>query len=227
MEDLDLEQKIKMANNQMIGYEPGVESITQQTAEDVVTQPEPVDYYQQQQVEFKENLRKSIPRGTSTLTNKIAEEALGELAAARKRVEVKSDYWKERGDKDRAEMVKQQYMEENFLPTLEMVIIASTPDEVLNAKNILKEFDDLTFEYGPGYTASYIRAAYQDQLGNASNQSDGYVRDQIQRLKYLCSSDQIRAAYGVAKKLKEEIDNGEHASSSDDYEMITRVATIQ
>lgn len=187
----------------------------------------PIDWYQNNANIHVDMSKKTYPHGASTLTNKIAEEALGELTAARKRAEVKSDYWRERGDKDRAEMVKQQYMEENFLPALEMVIIASTPDEVLNAKNILKEFDDLTFEYGPGYTATYIRAAYQDQLGNASNQSDGYVRDQIQRLKYLCSSDQIRAAYGVAKKLKEEIDNGEHTSSDDDYEIILRVATIQ
>lgn len=186
-----------------------------------------VDIYQQNINKIKENVNKSIPHGASTLTNKIAEEALGELAAARKRAEVKSDYWRERGDEDRAEMVKQQYMEENFLPAVEMVIIASTPDEVLNAKDVLKKFDELTFEYGPGYTATYIRAAYQDQLGNASNQSDGYVKDQIQRLKYLCSSDQIRAAYGVANKLKQEIDNGEHTADDADYEIILRVATIK
>lgn len=188
--------------------------------------PEVVDIYDQNRIKMREENKKVFPHGTSTFTNKIAEEALGELVAARKRAEVKSDYWEERGDKDRAEMVKQQYMEENFLPAVEMVIIASTPDEVLNAKDVLKKFDELTFEYGPGYTATYIRTAYQDQLGNASNQSDGYVRDQIQRLKYLASSDQIRAAYGVAKKLKEEIDNGEHTASSDDYDIIVRVATI-
>lgn len=208
------------------GIEDADQVMDKTSLEDVVAS-QPVDYYQQQQVEFKDNLRKAIPRGASTLTKEIAEEALSDLAKSKKRAEVDSNYWKERGDKDRAEMVKQQYMEEKFLPAVEMVVIASTPDEVLNSKDILSEFDDLTFEVGPGYTASYIRAAYQDQLGNASNQSDGYVREAISRIKYLANSDQIRAAYGVAKKLKEEIDNGDHTAEDADYELITRVATIQ
>lgn len=191
-----------------------------------VAPPEPVDYYQKNRDTASDAAKKSYPRGASTLTQKIAKEAIESLAKAKKRAEVDSDYWKERGDKKRAEMVKQQYMEERFLPAVEMVIIASTPDEVLNAKSILSSFDEQTFEVAPGYTASYIRAAYQDQLGNTSSKSDGYVRDQIQRLRYLASSDQIRAAYGVAKKLKDEIDNGEHTSSDDDYEIITRVASI-
>ena len=118
-------------------------------------------------------------------------------------------------------------MEEHFLPSVEMVVMASNPDEVLNAKEVLDAFDEQTFEYGPGYTASYIRTAYGDQLGNASNQSDGYVKDAVQRLHYLANTAQIRAAYGLAKKLKEEIDEGEHTSSPDDYEVITRIATIE
>lgn len=188
--------------------------------------PMPIDYYQKGQDILRDEAKLAHPRGASTLTQKIAKEAVASLAKAKKRAEVDSDYWEKRGDKERAELVKQQYIEERFLPSVEMVIIASTPDEVLNAKDILSAFDEQTFEVGPGYTASYIRTAYGDQLGNASNQSDGYIRDQIQRLKYLASSDQIRAAYGVAKKLKEEIDKGEHTASSDDYDVIVRVATI-
>lgn len=185
-----------------------------------------VDLYDKNRVKNLKEMKKSYPRGASTLMAKIAEEALGTLAKQKKRADADVEYWKGRGDKERSQMVKDQYMEENFLPAVEMLIIASTPDEVLNAKGILKEFDKQTFEYGPGYTASYIRTAYGDQLGNASNLSDGYVRDMISRIKWLASSDQIRAAYGVAKKLKNEIDNGEHTSSDEDYEIITRVATL-
>lgn len=187
---------------------------------------EKIDFYQQNANKMRRESRKAFPRGASTLTKKIAEEALGELARAKRRAEVDSDYWEKRGDEKRAELAKQQYMEDHFLPTVEMVIIASTPDEVLNAKDVLKEFDDLTFEYGPGYTASYIRTAYGDQLGNTSNRSDGYVRETVERIKMLASSDQIRAAYGMAKKLKDEIDNGSHTADDVDYEVITRVATI-
>ena len=186
----------------------------------------PKDLYNETQRTLRKESRKTYPRGASTLTKKIAEEALGGLARQKKRAEVDSDYWKNRGDEERAQLIKDQYMEECFLPAVEMVIISATPDEVLNAKDILSAFDDVTFEYGPGYTASYIRTAYGDQLGNASSASDGYVRDAISRIKSLAAMDQIRAAYGVAQKLKKEVDNGNHTASEDDYEIITRVASI-
>lgn len=186
----------------------------------------PVDLYDQNRIKMREENKKVFPHGASTLTKKIADEALAELARSHRDAEGKSDYWESRGDKIRAKMVKDQYMEEKFLPAVEMVIIASTPDEILNAKDILKAFDEQTFEYGPGYTASYIRTAYGDQLGNASNGSDGYVKDVVERVKFLAGDGQIRSAYGLAKKAKEEIDNGSHTASDDDYEIITRVASI-
>lgn len=186
----------------------------------------PVDLYDQNRIKMREENKKVFPHGASTLTKKIADEALAELARSHRDAEGKSDYWESRGDKVRAKMVKDQYMEEKFLPAVEMVIIASTPDEILNAKDILKAFDEQTFEYGPGYTASYIRTAYGDQLGNASNGSDGYVKDVVERVKFLAGDGQLRSAFGLAKKAKEEIDNGSHTASDDDYEIITRVASI-
>lgn len=225
MDEYELDQRIKSANNQMIGDEPGIEVMQQQVEEEVPLQ-QPVDLYDQNRVKMMEESKKVFPHGASTLTKKIADEALAELARSHRDAEGKSDYWESRGDKVRAKMVKDQYMEEKFLPAVEMVIIASTPDEVLNAKDILNAFDEQTFEYGPGYTASYIRTAYGDQLGNASNGSDGYVKDVVERVKFLAGDGQIRAAYGLANKAKEEIDNGSHQADDTDYEIITRVASI-
>lgn len=187
---------------------------------------EPVDIYQQSVDKRAEVIDKPVKHGTSTLTREIALEELEKLAKLKKRAEMDAKYWEARGDKERAQMVKDQYIEERFLPAVEVVVIASTPDEVLNSKDILREFDDLSMQYGPGYTASYIRTAYGDQLGNASSQSDGYVVENVERIKYLSAMDQLRSAYGLAKKLKDEIDNGDHTSSDEDYEIITRVASI-
>lgn len=186
----------------------------------------PIDWYDNDIKKRQDFLSERYPHGASTLTREIAEEALTKLAKAFSRANHNYQYWKNRGDNDKADIVKKQYMDESFLPAVEMVIVSATPDEVLNANDILKAFDDKTFEYGPGYTASYIRTAYGNQLGNASSSSDGYVRSAVERLKFLADSDQIRAAYGVAKKLKEQIDNGKHLCSDEDYEIITRVASI-
>lgn len=225
MDELELEKRINAANKQMIGEEPGIE-IMQQEVEATEPLPQKVDIYQRNVNKRTEKLNKSVKHGASTLTKEIAEEALAELSRHKKRADVESDYWGKMGDKERAQIAKDQYMEDHFLPTVEMVIIASTPDEVLNSKDVLKEFDDLTFEYGPGYTASYIRTAYGDQLGNTTNRSDGYVREAVERMKQLANNDQIRAAYGMAKKLKDEVDNGNHTADDIDYEIIKRVATI-
>lgn len=196
-------------------------------SEDEITETaKGADIYQQSVNRRKEIANKPIQHGASTLTQKIAAEALGDLARAHKRAEVDSDYWKERGDKERAQIVKDQYIEENFLPAVEMVVIASNPDEILNAKDILREFDKLSMQYGPGYTESYIRTAYGNQLGSTSAKSDGYVQSMVERIKYLSANDQIRTAYGISKKLKEEIDNGEHIANDVDYEIISRVASI-
>lgn len=225
MDELELEKRINAANNQMIGDEPGIE-VMQKEEEVVEPIPEPVDIYQQNVDKRAEIIEKPVQRGTSTLTREIALEELEKLAKLKKRAEMDAKYWEARGDKERAQMVKDQYIEERFLPAVEVVVIASTPDEVLNAKDILREFDNLSMQYGPGYTASYIRTAYGDQLGNVSSQSDGYVVENVERIKYLSAMDQLRSAYGLAKKLKDEIDNGEHTSSDEDYEIITRVASI-
>ena len=187
---------------------------------------EPIDWYQNS-VNIRNDMgKKTYPRGASTLTREIAKEELGKLAKIKKRAEMDAKYWEARGDKERAQMAKDQYIEDHFLPALELVVVASTPDEVLNAKDIIKEFDNLSMQYGPGYTESYLRTAYGDQLGNASSQSDGYVRENVNHIKRLAAMDQIRSAYGLAMKLKEEIDNGSHTSSDEDYEIITRVASI-
>lgn len=214
----------QMFSDANLGREYADQVMDRESVENVVTQK--VDIYQQDVNKRDKNLYKPTPRGASTLTREIAKEELEKLAKLKKRAEMDSEYWKARGDKERAQMVKDQYIEENFLPAVEVVTIASTPDEVLNAKDILKEFDSLSLQYGPGYTASYIRTAYGDQLGNASSKSDGYVQGMVERIKALSASDQIRSAYGLAKKVKDEIDNGLHTSDDVDYEIITRVASI-
>lgn len=225
MDELELEKRINAANNQMIGDEPGIETIQQELGEDV-SLPQPIDFYDQNRIKMREENKKFYPHGTSTLVRKIADEALSDLARQKKKAEVDSEYWEERGDKNRAKMVQDQYMEEKFLPAVEMLVISATPDEILNAKDILDGFDKQTFEYGPGYTASYLRTAYGDQLGNTTNGSDGYVIDAVERIKALADNAQMRSAYGLAKKVKKEIDNGSHIASDADYDIITRMTSI-
>ena len=122
-------------------------------------------------------------------------------------------------------MVKQQYMEERFLPAVEIVVNNTSPDEVLNCRSALSALDKMALGVGSmsGYTASYIRQAYADQLGMKRGGSDPTVVSEMRRIKLLVADDQIRTAIGLATKLKKQIDDGEHMAEPEDYAVLGRI----
>ena len=120
----------------------------------------------------------------------------------------------------------QQYMEERFLPAVELVVNLTSPDEVLNCSGALEAFDKYVLGTGSskGYTAAYIRSAYGGQLGKRIALSDPAVIEAIIGIKRASSNDSIRTAVGIAKRIKKSIDDGEIVASDDDYAIIGRVA---
>lgn len=190
----------------------------------------PVDLYQRDRVRLREANAKSFPNGSSaivtTAVNAVLDGMGAEgLARAYKRAKDDSDSLKERGERGRAELRRKQYMEEHFLPAVEIVVNSTSPDEVLNSKSALDELDKyvLLEGSGKGYTATYIRQAYGNQLGQVAGRSDGAVRSGVMRLNALLDDGQVRTAFGLASKLKEQIDKGEHIADSTDYELLGRI----
>ena len=116
-------------------------------------------------------------------------------------------------------------MNENFLPAVEIVVNSTSPDEVLNSKRALDELDKyaLLEGSGKGYTATYIRQAYGNQLGQQEGRSDASVRSDVMRLNSLLDEGQIRAALGLANNLKNKIDRGDAMADDIDMELIGRV----
>lgn len=192
--------------------------------------PKPVDIYQQKQDKIVETNKKQFPKGASQITNMaVAYVVDGHgaegLARAYKRARDDSESLKERGERERAEIRRRQYMQEDFLPAVEIVVNASSPDDLLNSKRALEELDKyaLLEGSGKGYTASYIRQAYGDQLGQVEGRSDASVKLGVQRINMMLDGGQVRSAFSLASKLKEQIDKGEKSSSDEDYEMLGRV----
>ena len=138
------------------------------------------------------------------------------------------DELKERGERGRAEIRRNQYMQENFLPAVEIVVNSTSPDEVLNSKKALEELDKyaLLEGSGKGYTATYIRQAYGNQLGQQKGRSDPSVRSEVMIINSLLDNGQIREAVGVANKIKEKIDKGDAIADDIDYELIGRVVAF-
>ena len=195
--------------------------------------PEPVDVYQRNQDRLYDVSQKSFPKGSSAAVNMATTAVIDGvgaegLAKAYKRAKDDSDALKARGERGRAELVRQQYMQENFLPAVEIVVNSASPDEVLNSKRALEELDKyvLLEGAGKGYTASYIRQAYGNQLGQREGRSDHSVQSGVVRINSLLDNGDIRSAVGVASSLKKKIDEGSAMADDIDYELIGRVVSF-
>ena len=79
---------------------------------------------------------------------------------------------------------------------------------------------------GKGYTATYIRQAYGNQLGQQEGRSDATVRSGVMRINSLLDDGQVRTAIGVANDLKAKIDRGEAMADEIDFDLIGRLLSF-
>lgn len=224
----DLEERIKEVSGEMFGEAKALRNQPEQAP-----MPAPVDIYQRNRDRVESVNKKSFPRGSSAVVNVAVQSVInGEgadgLVKAYNEAKNESDALKQRGERGRAELRRQQYMQEYFLPALELVINSTSPDEVLNSEKALKEMDKyvLLEGSGSGYTATYIRQAYGSQLGQATGRSDASVRSGVMRINALLDQGEVRMALGVANNLKQKIDKGEAIADDADYELIGRIVAF-
>ena len=225
----------------MDGIEQREAKAAEQAAKEAANQPAPyvpVDIYQRNQNARIKEYDKKRPKGSSMLVKAVTDGIINGavtgdgLAAAHKKAEDDSDSLKERGEIERADLARRQYMDEKFLPAVEAVVNYTSPDEVLNCKEALSALDKYALGVGSqkGYTAAYIRSAYGDLLGQDLNgnldRSDDAVREAVCKITRLADNDEIRAAIGIARQMKKQIDDGEHIATDDDYALIGRVAAF-
>lgn len=223
------EQINKMIKGLFSDFDNEIKS-EQSTKKEETVAPEPVDIYQRNQDRIREVNNKKYPRGSSAIVNMAVYAVLDGmgaegLARAYKRAKEDSETLKAKGEKGRAELRRRQYMDEQFLPAVELVVNSTSPDDVLNSKTVLDELDKYTLleGAGKGYTATYIRQAYGNQLGQQEGRSDDTVRSGVQRINFLLDDGQIRTAFGLANKLKDKIEKGDAQADEMDYDLICRV----
>ena len=195
--------------------------------------PEPVDIYQRNQDRIYDVSQKSYPKGSSQAVNMATTAVIDGvgaegLAKAYKRARDDSDSLKEQGERGRAELRRQQYMTEHFLPAVEIIANSTSPDELLSNQKALQELDKyvLLEGSGKGYTATYLRQAYGNQLGQQEGRSDASVRSGVMKINSLLDDGQVRTAVGIANKLKEKIDKGEAMADDIDYDLLGRVTSF-
>ena len=183
-----------------------------------------LDLLQQGRNERFEMGKKEFPRGSSQKVQIDAAEAADRLRMAYRRARDDSDLMRKKGDKQRAQMVIDQYMEDYFLPAVEAVIIMNNVDQVLNSKTALDTLDKLVLlpaGSGSGYTRQYIISLYDKFRGYDEGSSDMVVARTLGKIHKLIEQDEIRAAISAAKRLKDKIDRGENQANDEDYETIS------
>lgn len=217
----------EFSKNELERVKGGVEEVE---TEEVSTESAPVDIYQRNKDRIYETNKKSFPKGSSAIVNMAVISVIDGygaegLAKAYNRAKEDADELKAKGERGRAELRRQQYMQEYFLPAVEIVVNSTSPDEVLNSKRALDELDKyaLLEGSGKGYTATYIRQAYGNQLGQVEGRSDASVKADIRRINALLDEGQIRTAYGLANKVKSRIDKGDAQADDIDYELVGRI----
>ena len=228
MEINDIIENMKSINHSIISDFKKAEKTG--SAKETESATDTVDIYQRNQDRINDVNRKSFPKGSSAAVNMSAYAVIDGvgaegLAKAFRRAKCDIDMLKDKGERGRADIRRQQYMQEDFLPAVEIVVNSTSPDEVLNSKRVLDELDKyvLLEGSGKGYTATYIRQAYGNQLGQQEGRSNASVRSDVMRLNSLLDRGEIRAALGLANKLKDKIDRGEAQADDIDYELVGRV----
>lgn len=186
----------------------------------------PVDHYNQAQL----NRINTTPRssyGTRPYTRAILRQLeASPIKQAFQKAKAEIEVLERSGDKQRADLVRQQYMEDYYMPAVDAAVRLGSKQDVLSSQEILKTLDDLAILQGKirgtGYTASLVGSLYEE--GEAPTVSDVDVEDAVRKITEYCNNGNVGVAIGLAKRIKGQIDNGENVAVPEDYELIEKVA---
>ena len=110
--------------------------------------------------------------------------------------------------------------EQIYFNSAEQVFLSGNYQKALTS--LQKYFD--AYPSGTRATEAYFyQAECYNALGQKEGDSDPTVTEMMRRIKSLVRDDQYRTAIGMAKKLKKQIDDGQHIASDEDYDVIGRM----
>lgn len=190
------------------------------------TAPSGRDFYQEREDENERERRKSYPNGAMAKLITDVNNAIKPLVMAFNVAKRNYDRLKERGDKARARMVADQYMQERFLPAIEAVVRMNSADELLNAAEAMRKLDDFVLIPGGsahGYTKAYVRSLYENEIGDTMSKTDAVVERCLREINDMLAAGQLRTAIGKATKMVDAIDNGKNMAEPADYELLQKV----
>lgn len=186
---------------------------------------QPVDFYENNRKQNREVQQRSH-YGTRPYTKAILKQLKASpIWQAHRKAMDDIEYAKSTGDRQRAEVLRQQYMEDYYMPTVDAAVRLGSKQDILSSKEILDNLDSLVILdgiRGNGYTASLVANLYED--GDSPAISDVEVKDALNDIVRHCNNGNIGVAIGLAKRIKKQIDGGDNVAIPEDYEILQKVA---
>ena len=229
-----MEDKIKQATKEIRAWakEPGraednptrPQAITDENPETIGTdlsEPQLNDYYQMKANDAQEASKKASSYGSPAEVNQVVDNMVSETAE--KYFNAYNNQYQhllDANDPNGAQRTADEYMMQYALPMVASLVEMYGVDSILNNKKALSKLDKVMLTgngEGEGYTRAYLKQMYNQAMGAQGSFSDAEVVRGIQQATGIADRGDIRGAIGIAKSLKEKIDNGELSASESDY----------
>lgn len=187
---------------------------------------QPIDVYQNKRNNRYENSWKAESYGAPTTLNVVAQQMADNVEPIYNLATNQFNHLQEYGMQEDAQAMADDYMENDFIPMVMGFVDQYGADAILKNQRALEVLDSKALTGngdGTGYTAAFIKAMAPEVQGTVASVTDASLEQDINRMKELANSSP-KAAISLAKRLKDQIDNGMVAAGADDYRLIARVA---
>lgn len=187
---------------------------------------QPIDVYQNKRNNRHENSWKAESYGAPTTLNVVAQQMADDVEPIYNLATNQFNHLQEYGMQEDAQAMADDYMENDFIPMIMGFVDQYGADAILKNQRALEVLDSKALTGngdGTGYTAAFIKAMAPEVQGTVASVTDASLEQDINRMKELADSSP-KAAISLAKRLKDQIDNGMVAAGADDYRLIARVA---
>lgn len=187
---------------------------------------QPIDVYQNKRNNRHENSWKAESYGAPTTLNVVAQQMADNIEPIYNLATNQFNHLQEYGMQEDAQAMADDYMENDFIPMVMGFVDQYGADAILKNQRALEVLDSKALTGngdGTGYTAAFIKTMAPEVQGAVASVTDASLEQDINRMKELANSSP-KAAISLAKRLKDQIDNGMVAAGADDYRLIARVA---
>lgn len=205
---------------------------TKELRDEASREPEaqPIDVYQAIKNDRYEKSKKAKSYGSPASLKQVAEAMVDDLSIEYNFTLNQYNHMMEYNMPDSAKAMMDSYMENDFLPVVMGLVDQYGADAVLMNQQVITMLDEKALTGngdGTGYTAAFIKTFAPEAQGVVASGTDAALAAEIDKLRGMADEGWERGAASLAKRLKEQVDNGMYSASQNDYAILARVSSYK